>query len=129
MTDRQDNLVRFDCPNGHRLKADSRHQGRTARCPSCGSHTVVPKMNASMTPSAVLQILEDAKTSPNIAKQRILDKSLQRREELGELRVECPRCQELVSPKARACNNCNLYMGGSDQSMFRRTLRRVFRAG
>ena len=53
-------IVRFTCPSGHRLKADSELCGREAACPACGGRAIVPAPEpAPVTESGAFRYLND----------------------------------------------------------------------
>ena len=125
MSDKRDGLVRFDCANGHRLKADPRNAGRRCKCPACGDVAIVPSIDESMTPSAVVRFLDQCQTESHVIRKR--EKALQMTEnqEHRNMNAECPRCKELIQVTARVCHHCKLYMGDAERRQIAVSSRRL----
>lgn len=116
-----DGLLRFYCPNGHRLKINAKHAGRRARCPACGELVRAPTLppTESMSPSAVVRLLSREDSSP---RGRPADKLAEheraavqgQREAVGK--ALCPQCKELIDAHERVCHHCRLYLGGEHKA-------------
>lgn len=95
----------FECQNGHRLKAEVSQAGRTSHCPRCQAPIVVPKRAPHpVTDSGIVRLLGEMEAeSPSAPRQAPLpvnqapDRS-------------CPRCDSPLSPSARSCDACGLYV-------------------
>ncbi|MCA9173445.1 MAG: hypothetical protein KDB14_03080 [Planctomycetales bacterium] len=128
MSDKQDGLLRFECPSGHRLKANPRHAGRAVCCPACGGKTTVPTPDVkdeSFSASAVVRLLEESKSSSSVLRRRDLE-SQQRAQEIAQLKTACPRCHELIASSSRICPHCKLYLAAPDQTRLGSMFRRAF---
>lgn len=110
-------IIRFRCPNGHKLKVANRHSGNSAICPACRSRVTIPGRNPNpITDSAVVRLLSDEPVLPEGA-----SRPMSTREPPAPKRT-CPRCTNELSPSARICAHCNLYLFPSENT-WKRALR------
>lgn len=116
-----DGLVRFDCPSGHRLKANPRHAGRTVKCPACGGCATIPPADPSLTPSQIINFLDETQSASQVLRSR--ESSLSLSNEPLETKAVCPRCHELIEASAHLCHHCKLYFGSGQHSLSGRLLR------
>jgi hypothetical protein len=110
--------IRFNCPNGHRLKVPSKQAGRRAQCPKCKSTTRIPAAtaptappvqieNSDLTDTGIMRILETGSTP---AHTNGTAESATKKSETKN----CPRCQTSLSTNMRVCDRCQLYLGFTD---------------
>lgn len=111
-------IVSFECPEGHKLKADSMMIGRIVSCPACKSRITVPASEpASVTDTGVVRILEasgdDARVENRSHNQKI-----------------CPRCGESAPASSNVCGSCRRYFyptTGAWNAMLKQTLSQIRR--
>ena len=115
MSQGRDELIRFECANGHRLKSRVGHAGRRCRCPACGDISTVPRVDESMTPSAVVRFLDQCRTESHVIRKREEDRKNLERAEHRAMNAECPRCKELIQVTVNVCNHCSLYLGDAER--------------
>ncbi len=102
-------LIRFRCPNGHKLKVSDRYVGNPAVCPACKSRVTIPgRAQTPITDSAVVRLLSDDPPLPESSTRG--GTSTTKRLPSGHVNRECPRCQRELPPTARICGHCNLYL-------------------
>ena len=116
-----DGLLRFHCPNGHRLKISAKHAGRRARCPACSESVQVPTPppTESMSPSAVVRLLSRADSTCHLNPADMLaqrEEHAQQGQQQGLSRALCPQCNELIDEHERVCHHCRLYLGGEQKA-------------
>ena len=96
-------MIRFECPAGHKIKADAKLAGRTAACPACGTPVAVPQPAAAITETGALRLLNACgNQAPTIDPQPPAQPSPTK---------SCPRCQVTLSSGARICWSCRLDVG------------------
>lgn len=99
-------LIHFECPDGHRLKADSEFEGKYAPCPACGKMATVPEGRTDpLTDSGVVRLLDDGTLTSAAEQEAVKPRS-----------KKCPRCAATLLASARLCSSCNLYVGVSEQT-------------
>lgn len=99
-------LIRFVCPAGHKIKAESRFAGQSSHCPACGSAVVVPAAPDPITPDPItetgaLRILNECRTDAEPVAAPAAPSPTK----------PCPRCNATLSRSARICWSCRLDVG------------------
>lgn len=102
-------IVRFTCPSGHRLKADSQLRGREVACPACGAHAIVPPSEpAPVTESGAFRYLNDGSPeSPQKPDARPVPVIVSSPPPAGPT---CPRCKAPHPPTAEVCPACRVLL-------------------
>lgn len=100
--------IRFACPNGHLLKADDRHVGRSARCPRCRASVRVPRPRRAeaVTDTQVMRLVGSYTPRSSVIAGRPPAAEQPER--------NCPRCRNVVSAAYRICPHCQVYLGGPE---------------
>ena len=113
--------IRFCCPNGHKIRARLRNEGRTMPCPACGTAVVVGAVAAPepITESGAFRLIEAsaefASTPPEpVDRQDLTELEVVRTSE--PKRAKCPRCSHVVDRGAQVCTQCNLLLGSANRS-------------
>lgn len=91
------------CPNGHKLRFDTKDMGKEGLCPRCRSRiTLQPRREVSDT--SILAVLGDAPS----------DRSVLHRPEHAPVATapgrSCPRCHKRLSAAFQLCPNCQTYL-------------------
>jgi hypothetical protein len=97
-------LIRFRCPNGHKLRANAEMAGKTAACGKCGSRVSVPTpASQKVTDTSILRILGDVIPKADGA-------AVEPRETAQRMERDCPRCRISFSATLRICPRCKVYL-------------------
>lgn len=102
-------IVRFTCPSGHRIKAESHLQGQEVACPACGGRTRVPAAEQTpITESGAFRFLNDmGPESPHKADPRPVPVIVTAPRTSGP---QCPRCKAPHPPTAEVCPACRVLL-------------------
>ena len=93
--------ITLTCPNGHRLRGDSRFIGKKVKCPRCQAGFVISAPAPSqVTDTGVMRILGDV-TNPAPAPIESNEVSTR----------PCPRCGMGIGNDAPVCEHCKCYVG------------------
>jgi hypothetical protein len=93
-------VIEFLCPNGHRIRCQSEHVGRAARCPRCGVKFRVPD-------PADLEVLDSVGSNSGVLRPEFTDSALSSKDlrsigagEQKESQIEflCPNGHRLHGP-------------------------------
>jgi hypothetical protein len=88
--------VHFQCPQGHRLRADDRAAGAEVNCPVCKECVVIPHpASSALTDTGVIRILESCEPDDDC--------------ETKTREKTCPRCGGHMPVAASVCRQCQLY--------------------
>lgn len=92
-------FILFDCPSGHRLKAQLRFEGTPVTCPACNRHTIVPRQHSenAISDSSVVRLLGDYEPVQDLKPAK------------KESTKSCPRCNTALLPTDRICSKCQMY--------------------
>lgn len=98
------------CPNGHKLRFDTKDVGKEGLCPRCRSRiTLQPRREVSDT--SILAVLGDAPTDRSV---------LMHQPEHSPVATtparNCPRCHKRLSAAFQLCPNCQTYLPPSCRS-------------
>jgi hypothetical protein len=101
--------MKFTCPNGHKLSADSSNAGRRGVCPRCKSAFVIPKLTPRISESSILSVLGDYDADQSIVTKVPLATKPGSRAGAAKQTKSCPRCNETMSYRYQICPRCRLY--------------------
>lgn len=112
--------IKLVCPNGHKLRVQEIHAGRSAICPRCQATLVVPRPKAQkISDTSVMAVLSKVPATKSvIVPPERLTSTETAEESPGSSTSEpsarratrkCAKCQTTMSAKIRICPKCQLY--------------------
>lgn len=115
--------IRFQCPNGHKIRARVRNEGRTMPCPACQTPVVVGAVAVKpITESGAFRLIESSMDfeatpppAPSASPNRLTPTDATLLESTPN-RAKCPRCSESVDRRAQFCNHCHLQLGSANRN-------------
>ncbi|APZ90765.1 hypothetical protein [Fuerstiella marisgermanici] len=139
MSQTTESLLHFQCSNGHKIRADVRHEGRRSKCPVCSvAVTVGGKPSTTVAPitdSGVCRLLSELDadaayvgtaqpSSVNFSAPSVPAEIAATHKHNHK---HCPRCTYPMESNQRVCPDCKLLLESS-RSPFKRIYRAAMRS-
>ena len=111
--------IEVKCPKGHRLRVSEKFGGRKARCPSCKSILLIPKV---ISDDDIVSLIGPSMAKAQASSDReSLDfelpqstgsggSSILGSEILRQHNKVCPNCEDVVPATFRVCPHCHIYL-------------------
>lgn len=102
-------IIKFLCPNGHKVSVDDQHAGQKGACPKCQAVVVVPTPQPRrISDSSIMAVLGDhvpntTSVAPTNARA------------VAPMRG-CPKCHARISTVYRRCPHCQTYLSATESA-------------
>ncbi len=104
--------IRIVCPNGHALRVDESHAGKTGLCPACKARVQVPQIRtADVSEDAILGILgpHSPRASP-AATASPMTRPVDEHGVAGPPKKNCHKCYREITAGTHICPFCHTYI-------------------
>jgi hypothetical protein len=109
--DSNEKSLRCSCANGHKIRANRKHAGRTIACPACGVSVTLPQpAAASISDTGAVRILNDLESQFQETQKQQPTRTPSRIEKVAKPQRTCPRCNCEISKTDHVCPECKVIL-------------------
>jgi hypothetical protein len=97
-------ILKFRCPQGHKLRFDSKDVGKKGTCPKCLARFVLPNIRREVSDTSIVAVLGEHQPD----KTAVIGPP-ENYPKRGQTKI-CPKCAGRISAAFHICPNCRVYL-------------------